>query len=347
MEVFDTSEYKVTYLLGAGASAKVLPTVKTTSSTESLSQSLRTFAEKLKVDLIVDSSYKDFITDLVFDLHWLADNAAKFGTPDTFAKFLYLQDRQSLPRLKNTLSFYFTVEQFINNKIDDRALIFLTTVIQRNNIFPTNIKILNWNYDFQIQLAAEVFKKEGFHPGFVSVHSPPLIGYYPPLGSEFIVNNEINVKDIAMVHLNGIAGFYFSEHGGHILNLFLNQKPKDINEIIEKIIVDSDKKHNLLTFAWENETDSAYYLRNRIEQAKALIAETDILVIIGYSFPFFNRTIDKKVFDSLKDCGKLIKIYYQDPYRTGEFLKKQFELSQDIEVIHISETDNYYVPHEL
>lgn len=334
-------------MLGAGASAKVLPTVKATSSTESLSQSLRIFAENLKADPIVESCYKNFITDLAIDLHWLADNSAKFGTPDTFAKFLYLQDRKSLPKLKNVLAFYFTVEQFINNKIDERALIFLTTVMQRNNVFPTNIKILNWNYDFQIQLAAEVFKKEGFHSGVVNHRSLPLIDYYPSLGSEFIINNEINVKDIAMVHLNGIAGFYFSEKGGHILNLFLNQIPKDLNEIIEKIITDSDKKHNLLTFAWENDTESAYYLRNRVERAKALVAGTDILVIIGYSFPFFNRAVDKRVFDSIKESGKLKKIYYQDPYRTGEFLKKQFELSEDIDIIHVSEKDNYFVPNEL
>jgi len=347
MDRFDTSEYKVSYLLGAGASAKVLPTVKATSNTEAISQSLRTFADKITIDTTVNPSYKDFIGNIAKDLHWLADNSIKFGTPDTFAKFLYLQQRSSLPRMKKALAFYFTVEQFINNKIDDRALIFLTTVMQTNNIFPTNIKILNWNYDFQIQLAAEVFRMEEFHLGVTSVHSPPLIDYYPSLGFEFNINNQIDVREIAMVHLNGIAGFYFSEQVGSILNLFLNQKPKDINEIVEKIKTDSERKHNLLTFAWEKDTESAIYLRNRIELAKALVADTDILVIIGYSFPFFNRAVDKVVFESLKTNGKLKKIFYQDPYRTGEFLKKQFELSDDIEIIHITDKDNYYVPNEL
>lgn len=347
MDTFATSEYKVTYLLGAGASAKVLPTVKATPATEGIAKSLRTFADNLKADTTINVSYKPFIDKIAIDLKWLADNSDKFGTPDTFAKFLYLQHRNSLPRLKQALAFYFTVEQFINKKFDDRALIFLTTVMQIGNIFPTNIKILNWNYDFQIQLAAEIFRREEFHLGTTSVHSPPLVGYYPPLGFEMNTNSSIDVNHTSMVHLNGIAGFYFYEPVASILNLFLNQKPKDINEIIEKVQTDSERKHNLLTFAWERETESAHLLRNRLALAKAIIADTDILVIIGYSFPFFNRAIDKEIFKALKTSGKLKKIVYQDPFKTGEFLKKQFELSDDIEIIHTTDTDNYYVPNEL
>lgn len=348
MDKFDTSEYKITYLLGAGASAKVLPTVKATSTTGGVVQALRTFAEGLKTNKSINISYKNFIDQLVIDLHWLADNSDKFGTPDTFAKFLYLQERGSLKRLKNALSFFFTVEQFINNKFDDRALIFLTTVMQIGNIFPTNIKILNWNYDFQIQLAGEVFRHESFNYGSVAVHSPPLVDYYPSLGIEMNVNyHSLDANNISMVHLNGIAGFYYYEQTTCILNNFLNQKPKDINEIIEKVNNDSERKHNLLTFAWERETEAATFLRKRIDIAKTIIANSDILIIIGYSFPFFNRAIDKQLFESLMASGKLKKIIYQDPYKTGEFLKKQFELSDDIEIIHVTDKDNYHVPIEL
>ncbi|MCX8492425.1 MAG: hypothetical protein ORN54_15315 [Cyclobacteriaceae bacterium] len=348
MNTFDSSEYKVTFLLGAGASAKALPTVKSTSTTEGLYKRLKDFADNLEKDnpQILDS-YKSFVSSMVADISWLADNSFKFGTPDTFAKFLYLQERKSLPRLKNALSFYFTVEQFINNKFDDRALIFLTTVMQRNNIFPTNIKILNWNYDSQIQLAADVFRQEKFHIGQGTVHSPPLVGYYPSLGHSFYTNNATDLEETAMVHLNGIAGYYFNEQLSTTLNLFLNQKPKDINEIIEKLLTDKQHKHTLLTFAWERDTEAANILRARIEMAKKVAAASDILVIIGYSFPFFNREIDKNIFDSLKESGKLKRIFYQDPYKTSDFLKNQFDLPDTIEIIHITEKDNYFVPNEL
>ena len=348
MDRFATSEYKLTYLIGAGASAKALPTVKSTSTTEGVSNALKTFADKLKIDESINVSYKPFIDELVLDLYWLANNSDKFGTPDTFAKFLYLQERKSLPRLKKALTFYFTDEQFINNKFDDRALIFLTTVMQIGNIFPTNIKILNWNYDFQLQIAAENFRREEFHMGVTSIHSPPLIGYYPSLGFEMNVNNDaINLNEISMVHLNGIAGFYFYQQVNSILNLFLIQKPKDINEVIEKMTTDSQNKHNLLTFAWEKDTEAAQLLRKRLAAAKAIVSDTDILIIIGYSFPFFNRAVDKLIFEALKVSGKLKKIIYQDPYKSGEFLKKQFDLSDDIEIIHTTDKDNYFVPNEL
>lgn len=348
MDQFATSEYKVTYLLGAGASAKALPTVKATSTTEGVGQALRTFADNLKADTSINISFKDFIGNLAIDLYWLADNSDKYGTPDTFAKFLYLQERSSLKRLKNALAFYFTVEQFINKKFDDRALIFLTTVMQIGNIFPTNIKILNWNYDFQMQLAGEVFRHEKFHYGNGTVHSPPLIDYYPSLGFEMNVNyHSVDANNISMVHLNGIAGFYYCEQTTCILNNFLNQKPKDINELIEKVTNESERKHNLLTFAWERDTEAARLLHRRLERAKAIIADSDILIIIGYSFPFFNRAIDKQLFEALTTSGKLKKIIYQDPYKTGEFLKKQFQLSDDIEILHTTDKDNYYVPNEL
>ena len=342
MNAFDTSEYKVTYLIGAGASAKALPTIKTTSTTSSLSQAINHFGDILKSDTTIGEHNKINAEKLAADLYWLSKNSAKFGTPDTFAKYLYLQERNSLKRLKNALSAYFTYEQYVNNKFDDRTLSFLTSVMQIGNVFPTNIKILNWNYDFQIQIAGEVFKKEAFFNNRgTTKRSFPLVEYYPGIGHSF------DTELISMVHLNGLAGLYFCEINSLILNDFLNKSSITLNELIENATANREKKHELLTFAWEKETEASHYLQKRMSIATTMIKETNILVIIGYSFPFFNRAIDKQIFDSLKESKKLDKIYYQDPNRTGDFLKRQFELSDDIEVIHIKDTENYFIPTEL
>ena len=141
-----TSEYKVTYLLGAGASAQALPTVKPTSNSKGLSDSLRAFADYLQNDNSISSSYSDYTEKLANDLYWVADNSEKFGTPDTFAKYLYLKDRDQLILLKHALSVYFTYTQLIEGKFDDRALVFITSVMEINALFPSNIKILNWNH---------------------------------------------------------------------------------------------------------------------------------------------------------------------------------------------------------
>jgi len=349
---YDTSEYKVTYLIGAGASANALPTVKKTQTTGGIANSMRKFADTLIKDSSIIASHKDYVDKMAGDLHWLAVNSDKFLTPDTFAKFLYLNDQENLVRLKNAMSFYFTVEQFINDKFDNRALIFLTTVMQIKGILPTNIKILNWNYDFQIQLAGEVFREEKFYPpeeGSASSHHQPIISYFPTLGfaRKIIYDDSNESNEVSMVHLNGIAGFYYDKQSDLILNDFLNQKPKDINEIIEKVHSDNQIRINSMIFAWEQDTEGAELLRNRTKFAKSVAKDTDILVIIGYSFPDFNHAVDKQIFEALTATGKLKKIFYQDPIKTGEFLRKQFELSEGIEITHISEVDNYYVPKEL
>ncbi len=141
MNPFDTSEYKISYLVGAGASAKALPTVKKTETTKGVADSLREFVLFLKENHNISEENKSYIEQICIDTNWLADNTEKFGTPDTFAKFLYLQDRSQLQKLKNVLIFYFTVEQLINNKFENRTLKFITTVMQIENIFQTNRKI--------------------------------------------------------------------------------------------------------------------------------------------------------------------------------------------------------------
>lgn len=346
---FDTSEYKVTYLLGAGASARQLPTIKGSNNSDGLAHMLKHLSNDLKFVKNLKAEHKAFIDDIAKDLDWLGENSLKFGTPDTFSKFLYLKEKEKLDRLKKALSFYFTYEQFIKGKQDIRALIFLTTIMQIGSIFPSNIKILNWNYDFQIQLAAKTFREEQFkNISGTTVHKPPLIQYYPSLGNEMIVNNIDNKYDsISMVHLNGIAGFFFEKEKELILNHFLNEPPQYTHQLIDTFLKEKDKKHDLLTFAWEEQTEASRYLRKRVEIAKNMIRESDILVVIGCSFPFFNREMDKQIFETLKASENFKKIYYQDPYRTGEFLKNQFGLSDDIEIYHISDTENYFVPLEL
>ncbi|MEI9954873.1 MAG: hypothetical protein WDM90_00825 [Ferruginibacter sp.] len=77
-----------------------------------------------------------------------------------------------------------------------------------------------------------------------------------------------------------------------------------------------------------------------------MIDGTTIIVIIGYSFPFFNREIDKIIFGNLMSPGPIKKIYYQDPVLTGEQLRAQFLLNPDIPIVHIKEVENFHVPFE-
>lgn len=343
------TEIKVTYLIGAGASALALPTVKKTESTNGISDDLKECANALKADKTISEGYWSFIDQMSRNLHWLAENSDKFGTPDTFAKFLYLKDKEELKRLKNTLGFYFSFKQLFEKKFDTRALSFITTLLQDGNRFPQNVKILNWNYDFQIQLGTMEFRKEEYrYDGNVAKHTPPLIRYYPSYGNEIEVNNyKFNLYNYSMVHLNGIAGFYYDQDNKKHLSHFMRNEVRDINDFIAYFYQSSSENVDLLTFAWEDVTESVYYLRSRLPIAKKMIEETDVLVIIGYSFPFFNRNIDKEIFETLKASRRLKKIYYQDKYKAPNFIKNQFNLPDDIDIVGWTDTDQYLVPFEF
>lgn len=334
---FATSDTKVTYILGAGASANALPTVKKTDCNSGLSDTMRELANWLEEHKEISAEHGIFIQEIIRDFRWLADNSDEYGTVDTFAKSLYLHQKwDELKRLKFLLSFYFTIEQLVHRKLDKRTLIFFTSVLQYKSILPTNIKILNWNYDSQLQIAGNTFQQEEYnHVGGVSIQTPALFNYYPSVGYDY----NSNVNDFGVVHLNGIASMY-TESDKTNRSLHIENHGNNLNEIIS--LLKGKEGKNLITFGWESTL-----IHKRIEIAKSIVKETDYLVIIGYSFPFFNRVIDKEVFESLKESGKLKKIYYQDPFRTGDFLREQFLLPATIEIAHVADTINYFIPNEL
>lgn len=316
--------YKITYILGAGASAgaknDVLPTIN------NLSQELYAQAAFLKSKGIPNEDLDKF--------DWLVEQSKEFSTIDTLAKYYHIKGKKEhLKELKNILSFYFTIEQFINYKFDNRYLNFLTTIMDENK-FPENIKILSWNYDFQLEIAAERFKNEIVNDG--NAKSPPLINYFPNTG--IISNNDSNYS---LVHLNGIAGTWLNKDG--LNNCYILNKDVDIGEL-HKIYKSTS---TALNFAWEVENPDDFIMLNI---ARNIIAETEILVVIGYSFPFFNRLIDKKIFEVFKNNGTLKKIYFQNPYLDGQTLINQFDLKEihfdPNNIIHITDKSQFYVPFE-
>lgn len=88
-----------------------------------------------------------------------------------------------------------------------------------------------------------------------------------------------------------------------------------------------------------------------------MIAGTTILVVIGCSFPVFNRKIDAELF--LAIYPSLRQIYFQDPYLDGKFLYSQFGFSRigdtflgqtidrEIKISWQKNVLQYYVPFEL
>ena len=112
----------------------------------------------------------------------------------------------------------------------------------------------------------------------------------------------------------------------------------------------------MLTFSWESFPVSGP--RNIIHTANQAIAASDAVVVIGYSFPFFNRTIDKILMASA--CQSFdTKIYVQDIHadhiisKLGSILPSQYpkNLMTPVEA-YISKDpnaakDQFFLPPEL
>lgn len=239
--------------------------------------------------------------------------------------------------IKKLISTYFTYfdhspydENKINQRKEYRILPFLTSILENGKV-PENVKMISWNYDNQIELAAKYKTQDSFKylKGFTA---------WP---------NTINSENISytnegklpfLIHLNGLAGFKYD-------------KMKFAEESITPFVEFAATEHDpLLSFSWEASSDEILPTFNttRLNLAKQMVTGTEYLVIVGYSFPFFNRSVDKILLEVMN--SSLIKIYYQEPNSEigPEDLINKFDLNISIDKIKmIRDVRQYHIPHEL
>lgn len=319
---------KITYLIGAGASAKAHPLIKKSEKGNGIASSLEQFINESYNDIInFNSPDGDGKRNELIDL---VKGCKEFGTPDLFAKYLLEKGNdKSYLLLKKLLSSFFYTREYVKNIFDYRALAFLTTITQNKKI-PDCIKVISWNYDTQIEMAAQKlspFKTESNSHvnGFTSW----------PYINPALVSDENNLP--FLLHLNGIAGFRYS--------------PSSFVESEKKIydFTNLSDYEGFISFAWEDKSNDQknIFHEKRLSIAEKMVDDTEILVVIGYSFPFFNRKIDEHIFRSM--IRKLRKIYFQDPYLNGQQLVGLFPLATNVRnnIIHIEQVDNYHIPYEL
>jgi len=323
----------VTYLLGAGASCSTLPTI------ESLTDEIGHLGQILKnQNDTPPSNFKNYslVEKLGDDLLWLWNAAQNHLTIDTLAKKMYLQDELlQLERLKCTLSIFFMYKQF-TNRPDKRYDGLLASLLIKNGPFvklPENVKILTWNYDCQIELSAMDYLEQSFQATLVNINSFPR--------NQFTGNPSI-------IHLNGISGYVKGDHSIQILTPpSLNSAAQILDEILSFIDESNRGPYNfkgLISFAWEQNPIS----QKAIEFAGEIMSKTDVLIVIGYSVPFFNRQIDRMIFYDrfINTGGSPKKIYFQNPYLDGTFLTSQFKIDKKF-IEHIEDCKQFYIPYEL
>lgn len=299
----------ITYIFGAGASANTLPIVnQIPSRIESLVANIFANGEFNELNnetprnITVEKSRKEILNLLLDDMSWLKVETEKHASVDTLAKkFFITKKKQDLDRLKIALSAFFILEQ-ARNKIDYRYDAFYASLLKSDiRSLPPHVKILSWNYDYQFELSFSAYSQNND----ISTNQALLNIVHKNVQDSYTQNA------FGIFKLNGSAALYQpSRHNHfHFVNSFTHSITLDIlRGVIDgyaNIILRPDVVP-LLSFAWENEWGNG----TLIDRATNATKESQTLVVIGYSFPFFNREIDAKILNNMTD---LQKIYIQIP----------------------------------
>lgn len=347
---------KVTYLFGAGASANALPTV------EKLSSRISTLIREINVKDMrlqeqeyfwagTDRSGKSKLghqNEMIEDMQWLADvsHPTKHASIDTFAKKLFLKGKKELlNRMKNALSVFFILEQ-ARMPVEMRYDTFFASILNEDvSKFPEDIKILSWNYDYQFEKAFSAFSDKndlGENQKLLNV-----VSKFSP---------EITPAGFTIIKINGTTGYGGKAHGKPIIHHFV--KNFDLNSEFDLKLLESvvdryqllthwykNDVYSTLSFAWEGEGAEGETI---IDKAISCTKDTEVLVVVGYSFPFFNREVDRKI---IRVMTKLRKVYFQAPAPWHEKTKTRFQaIRQDIDpknLVAYDEVESFLLPDEL
>jgi hypothetical protein len=160
-------------------------------------------------------------------------------------------------------------------------------------------------------------------------------------------NRKFSPDNFCIIKLNGSTEFHTRDSYGNDSKMVDNFHPyrKEMIEILVKNFAISyyhPRLHSSLSFAWESDFQNP----DIIDQAIAATSDTEILVVIGYSFPFFNREVDRKI---IKTMTNLKKVYFQAP-DANNLIERFQAIRDDIDaksLIPKFDTVQFFLPNEL
>lgn len=371
----------ITYLLGAGASIGAIPVYTNPQSKITFKEDfLDILAEILNLldnnrnrpytHTNGDEAHPDIIEDInkmktLFkqDLESLKEEIDFHPTVDTLAKKLYLMEDDRINVLKALLSLYFLFKE--QHSIDKRYDTFLSAILEKNHVndgrinakvkMPSNIKIISWNYDRQLEKAFgnyADYRSQRNKNDLLLSHED--LKVFPRLDYNPQKKSLVQSDDINLLKLNGTAIYYPT--GSEDFEIYDDNLDADFTAFenyYRYMFAYSEcrkKTNTIFNFSWEENSISTH----AINIAKKIISETDSLVIIGYSFPFFNKSVDTEILNQI-DTSRIRKIIFQD--KTPGKIKELFSfrckrltqaviLSENIELIESNYTDQFILPED-
>lgn len=340
---------KIVYLLGAGASFGMRekginsPIITGMPIVCEIKGELENIINLLSSMSLSDKELEESKKNLVKDFEGLKTACSDNATIDTYAKKLWLQGKnEDFSHVELLLTVFFIFEQIIH-KPDKRYDTFFANVLERKMegygelTFPDDIRILSWNYDNQLELVYREYLKLNY------ARIRDILGIYDVKGDG---QKESKLKNCNIVKLNGTANFVAEEdwlqysETSTIDESILSNILRKYTECLQ---VGNCNGRIRLNFAWE-ERWSRDMLNKTIPN---MVQDATALVIIGYSFPYFNRKIDRAIFAQMPN---LKNIYIQDPEaaRTEQYIKPVLAGKlADVKIHPLKDADQFFLPSEL
>lgn len=333
---------KVTYLFGAGASRDALPIVDEIPNR--LEECLKIYndrqfelpAEPFKEMGGIGKSQYDLQRELAFHLNKALELANNHSSIDTAAKKLFVNQKwNELTDLKVAMTTFFVLEQK-RNKVDKRYDSFYASILSDSVLsFAPNLRILSWNYDMQFELAYKEFTNRN-----------SLDQCRQALGIVTKFEDRKQRRDrFSILKLNGSATI-IRTNGLEQYYIWNDHQAMVTKELIESLVRSyalikyfPNTYSSGLSFAWEVE-------RTDRDIISCVEGDTDILVVVGYSFPFFNREVDRQ----LLNCLNPKKVYIQAPKPYADEIKESFKSVTSLHesLVHtITQVRQFFLPPEL
>ena len=342
---------QVTYLIGAGASFFALPVVKEIpvrydiflgTIIEMVKEKYGSIAAEPENLRERDSRY--YANKLVWYANRFRDGILNHSSVDTYAKKLYLQKDEQLDAYKFCLSCFLMFEQIVKGP-DKRYDTFFASILKNDvSDFPENLNVISWNYDTQFEIAYGNYLRKS---NFLAIKNQLNI-----LTKSDLPEREFEVNRFNILKLNGTIGIVnpLEQDLGYFIPDCYYQatdfEQSDLDNFVKnfrKML--SENWRPLLSFAWEKDVGAKVILNEAIRAT----ATTRTLVVIGYSFPYFNRVTDRALFDGMH---YLDKVYIQDPnaysmiQMVNELCNRDVK-RQKIEVVPFADTSQFLIPNEL
>lgn len=271
--------------------------------------------------------------DMLYDIDQLIKGIQEHATIDTYARKLYLTGRAcEFKKLKSVLCAFFVWAQLVY-KPDGRYDTFLANVLEEGNLMlPKDISIVSWNYDSQIENAYKAYN----HNSKLPLFEKNIQGEWPQQPNHGVI-----------IKINGSATFEDKSTIQYIKDDEKNMPAAlQIIEFYHDSQVDTSgigldfKTH--LSFAWEKSTNNEK-IKSTLTQT---INDTEIVVVIGYSFPFFNRVTDRAIFSGMPN---LKKVYVQDinPDTVIQAIHAVLPSDRIVNIEPIKNCGQFYLPVEL